>query len=82
MDTDLEIDREYAVELSLLWMERSARGDANGDVSIEMFVAALAALARGDGVRGIRPPAVFVLKMPWWLFSGVDTIDVAIISVV
>jgi hypothetical protein len=29
--------------------------------------------ARGDGVKGIRPPAVRVENMPVWDFIGVDT---------
>jgi hypothetical protein len=28
---------------------------------------------RGEGVRGIRPPAVRVEKSPMWDFMGVDT---------
>lgn len=48
----------------------------------DIFVAALVVLVLGDGVRGIRPPAVFVLKMPWWLLRGVDTDGVAIVSAV
>lgn len=34
---------------------------------------------RGEGVRGMRPPAVRVEKMPVWLFNGVDTEEVAIV---
>lgn len=34
---------------------------------------------RGDGVKGMRPPAVRVEKMPAWLFKGVDTDEVAIV---
>ena len=49
-----------------------------GEEWLEVFVAKLAVLARGDGVRGIRPPAVLVEKMPWWLFKGVETDAVAI----
>lgn len=44
-----------------------------------MFEAKLAVLVRGDGVRGIRPPAVRVEKMPWWLLRGVETAAVAIV---
>jgi hypothetical protein len=29
--------------------------------------------ARGDGVKGIRPPAVRVENMPVWDLIGVDT---------
>lgn len=44
-----------------------------------MFVARLAVRVFGDGVRGIRPPAVRVEKMPWWLLRGVDIAAVAIV---
>ena len=64
LETDLEIDLENAFEPSLLCRERSARGGVNGEVSTETFVATLVVLALGEGVNGIRPPAVFVLKMP------------------
>jgi len=63
-----------------LCRDRSARGGVYGDVD-EILVATLVVLARGEGVNGIRPPAVFVLKMPWWLLRGVDTDAVAIVSV-
>lgn len=46
----------------------------------ETLVARLVVLVRGDGVSGMRPPAVRVEKMPWWLFSGVDTEAVAIVN--
>ncbi len=52
------------VEASDLWMEGSLRRGVEGDEAVEMFVATLVVLALGDGVRGIRPPAVFVEKMP------------------
>lgn len=32
----------------------------------------------GEGVSGMRPPAVRVEKMPWWLLRGVDIAAVAI----
>ena len=38
-------------------------------------------LARGEGVRGIRPPAVRVENMPMWDLRGVDT-AVAIVQYV
>jgi len=79
-DTDLEIDLGKAVELSRLCRDRSARGGVYGDVD-ETWVATLAVLARGEGVNGMRPPAVFVLKMPWWLLRGVDTDTEAILYV-
>ena len=44
-----------------------------------MLVVRLVARVRGDGVRGMRPPAVRVEKMPWWLFKGVDIEAVAIL---
>jgi len=79
-ETDLDTDLEKAVEVSRLCNDRSARGGVYGDDVDETLVATLVVLARGEGVKGIRPPAVFVLKMPWWLFRGVDTDAVAIIS--
>lgn len=51
----------------------------NGDEVIDTLVAMLVVLALGEGVRGIRPPAVFVLKMPWWLLRGVETDTEAIV---
>jgi hypothetical protein len=39
----------------------------------------LVVLERGEGVRGMRPPAVLVEKMLWWLLSGVDTAGDAIL---
>ena len=39
-------------------------GGVNGEELFEALVARLAVLVRGDGVRGIRPPAVRVEKMP------------------
>ncbi len=53
----------------------------NGEEFVEMLVAELIVLVRGDGVRGIRPPAVFDEKRPWWLLIGVDTDGVAIVNV-
>ena len=35
-----------------------------GDELLDMLVARLVVRVLGDGVRGIRPPAVRVLKMP------------------
>ena len=51
----------------------------NGEDWAEVFVTRLVVRVRGDGVRGMRPPAVLVEKMPWWLFKGVDTDAVAIL---
>ena len=51
----------------------------NGEEWFEVFVARLVVLVRGDGVNGIRPPAVLVEKIPWWLLRGVDTEAVAIV---
>ena len=45
-----------------------------------MFVARLVVLVRGDGVRGIRPPATWVENMPRCDLSGVDTDADAIVS--
>lgn len=52
----------------------------NGDEATDAFVAMLVVLALGLGVRGMRPPAVFVLKRPWWLLRGVEIDAVAIMS--
>lgn len=60
---------------SVVW-----RGGVNGDEVFETLVARLVVLVRGDGVSGIRPPAVRVEKIPWWLFNGVDTEAVAIVK--
>lgn len=76
------MDREYEEVASCLYIDRSARGGVKGEELAEMLVAVLVALALGEGVKGIRPPAVFVLKRPWWLFRGVDTEGVAIVSTV
>ena len=59
------------MEGSFLCMDGRNCGDVNGEECVVTFVARLAVLARGEGVNGIRPPAVFVEKRPWWLFSGV-----------
>jgi hypothetical protein len=40
------------------------RGGVNGEEFVERFVATLMVLVLGDGVRGIRPPAVFDEKRP------------------
>lgn len=44
---------------SVVW-----RGGVNGDEALEALVARLVVLVRGDGVSGMRPPAVRVEKMP------------------
>ena len=33
----------------------------------------------GEGLRGIRPPAVLEEKSPWWLFTGVDAVTEAMV---
>lgn len=63
-DTDRDTDRRRVVEVSRLCIDLSGRGGVKGDELFETLVATLVVLARGEGVRGIRPPAVFVLKMP------------------
>lgn len=55
------------------------RGGVNGEEWFDALVARLVVRVRGDGVRGIRPPAVRVEKRPWWLFKGVDIEAVAIV---
>lgn len=69
------------MDVSRLYSDLSARGVSKEEEVTETPVAMLAFLVRGDGVSGIRPPAVLVLKMPWWLFRGVDTDTVAMVSV-
>ena len=54
-------------------------GGVNGDEALEVACARLVARVRGEGVRGIRPPAVLEENMPWWLFRGVDIDAVAIV---
>jgi len=39
----------------------------------ELFIERVAVRVRGDGVKGIRPPAVRVEKSPVWDLIGVDT---------
>jgi hypothetical protein len=39
----------------------------------ELFRGSVVVCARGDGVNGIRPPAVRVENMPVWDLIGVDT---------
>ena len=39
-------------------------GGVKGDGAREMFDARLVVLVRGDGVRGMRPPAIRVEKIP------------------
>ena len=46
------------------------RSGVNGE---ELLFAIAAVRVRGDGVKGIRPPAVRVEKSPMWDFIGVDT---------
>jgi hypothetical protein len=47
----------------------------------EEFTAWVVVRCRGEGVRGIRPPAVREEKRPLWDLSGVDTATDAIVSV-
>lgn len=46
----------------------------------DLFRGSVVVCARGDGVNGIRPPAVRVENMPVWDLIGVDT-AVAIFTV-
>lgn len=71
-DTDLDTDRENIVVVSVLYIDRSGRGGVKGDEFVETLVAALAVLVLGEGVNGMRPPAVLDEKMPVWLLRGVD----------
>ena len=56
-------------------------GGVKGDDWLEALVARLVVRVRGDGVRGMRPPATRVEKMPWWLLAGVDTDADAIVLI-
>jgi hypothetical protein len=49
----------------------------NGD---ELFCDMVVVRTRGEGVRGIRPPAVREENMPVWDLIGVDTAAVAIVQ--
>jgi hypothetical protein len=46
----------------------------------ELLEATLSRRPRGEGVRGMRPPAILVEKIPWWVFTGVETRGVAILK--
>lgn len=54
---------------------RRARGEG-----VKGGVVLVAARERGEGVRGIRPPAVRVEKIPVWDFTGVQIVTVAIVE--
>ena len=45
-----------------------------GDELVELFVARLVVRVLGDGVSGMRPPAVRVEKRPRWLLTGVQMV--------
>ena len=68
----LEVDLEkWAVKLPPYVEDEPVRipsdvrcGGVNGEELQEACVAKLVVLVRGDGVRGTRPPAVRVEKMP------------------
>lgn len=81
LDTDLDTDRENLVVDSVLYIDRSGRGGVNGDEAVGTLVGALVVRALGDGVRGMRPPAVFDENRPVWLLRGVDTCIEAIVYV-
>lgn len=68
------MDCEVTRALSVDW-----QGGVKGEEWFEVVGARLVVRVRGDGVRGIRPPAVRVENMPWWLFKGVDIVAVAIV---
>ena len=74
----LETDREKKVG-SCLWIEAAGRGGVNGVECVEALAVTLVVLALGEGVNGMRPPAVLEEKRPWWLFTGVQTEGVAMV---
>jgi len=47
---------------------------------VETLAVKLVVLGCGEGVNGMRPPAVFEEKRPWWLFTGVETEAVAMVT--
>lgn len=63
MDTDRDTDLEKKADGSRLCIDSPRRG-VEGEEVVETLVAALGARARGEGVKGIRPPAVLVEKRP------------------
>lgn len=81
MDTVLDTDLEKTVVVSVLYIDRSGRGGVKGDEFTETLVAALAVRPLGEGVSGMRPPAVLDENRPVWLFIGVDTCVAAIVNV-
>ena len=67
LDVDLERKEDtlpYADWDTILFVSVVCRGGVNGEEWFEVFVARLVVLVRGDGVNGMRPPAVLVEKMP------------------
>jgi hypothetical protein len=80
LDPDREMDLWKNAEGSrCLWMD--SRAGVEGEELVDRLVAALVARARGEGVRGIRPPAVLVENRPTWLLDGVEICAVAIVCV-
>jgi hypothetical protein len=77
LETDRDTDLEKKAEGSRCLCIDSPRRGVDGDEVLDTLVATLVVRARGEGVNGIRPPAVLVEKMPWWLLRGVDTCGVA-----
>ena len=63
-ETDRDTEREKIVAASGRWIDCAGRGGVYGDEFVDMLVAALVALIRGDGVSGMRPPAVLDEKRP------------------
>lgn len=57
----------------------ASREGVRGDELGEALLVRLVVLVLGDGVRGMRPPAVLLEKRPRWLFIGVETEAVAIV---
>lgn len=77
LEADLKCEDRFPPYVDLpdlmLWLSYTLLSGVNGE---ELLTACR---ARGDGVRGIRPPAVRVEKSPVWDFIGVD-IAVAILQ--
>lgn len=69
LEADLKCEERFPpyVDDRMLWLSYVLLSGVNGD---ELLFCACR--VRGEGVKGIRPPAVRVEKIPVWDFIGVD----------